>query len=278
MLVMFAGVYISGNHGWLYGAVFCLALLVVFYPVAGYVLRLRLKENLVDYLCAVTGFRFSSCGYFQFSDILSFHMPQNIVTKAYASKSEDAFYGDCAGLECVFQEMVFAGEDYAKRAANNHARNIFPDRWIFVLLKTKKQFDGLTIIVPDSAVTRILHEKFSFMEKTGLVSAEFEETYDVFSTDQVAARYLMDPLMIEKFIEFGKINNTGNIEIGFQGRHVLLAYRSPFPLIWVPHFAALLFDRDAFAAILSNLHRFRKEVAQLEDIIQMLDLTAPTAA
>lgn len=270
---MFTGIYISGDHRWLYGAVFFLVLLVVFYPLAGHLLRFRIKESLVNYLCAVTGFRFSSGGYLEFSDIRSFHMPQDIVTKAYMPKSEDAFYGECGGLECVFQEMVFAGEKYAQRAANNYARNIFLSRWVFVLLKTQKKFEGQTIIVPDSSVTRFLHEKFGFMEKTGLISGEFEAQYDVFSTDQVMARYLMEPLMIEKFIEFGRINNTDNIEIGLQGHHVLLAYKSPLPLVWVPHFAALLFDRRAFEEVLSALRRFKKEVAKLEDIIQMLDLS-----
>lgn len=271
-LPMFAGIFISGNLVWSVGAVFFIVLLALFYPVAGHFFRSALKKDIVAYLCKVTDFDFSSAGYFKFSSIRPFRIPQNMVTKTIFPKSEDAFRGKFNGVEFVMQEVVFAGKKYADRPANNHARDIFLDRWVFVLLKTHRKFDGQTIIVPDSMVTKFLHEKFGFMKTVGLVSSEFESKYDVLSTDQVSARYLMDPVMIEKFIEFGKINNTENIEIGFRGERVLLACRSPIPLIWVPDFSMLLLDDSAFEEILLGLRKFKSEIEKLEEIIEMLEL------
>lgn len=272
-LPMFAGIYLSGNLIWFLGAVFFLVLLMGYYPVAGHLFRSIVKKDIVAYLCKVTGMDFSPGGYFTFSSINSFRIPQAIVTKTTTPKSEDAFRGTLNGVELVMQEMVFAGKKYANRPINNYVRDVFLDRWLFVLLKTDRKLDGQTIIVPDSMVTKLLHEKFGFMKTVGLVSAEFEKKYDVLSTDQVSARYLMNPVMIEKFIEFGKINNTEHIELGFRGQKVLLTCRSPFPLIWVPNFSTLLFDTGAFKEILSGLRKFRSEIEKLEEIIQMLELS-----
>ena len=67
-----------------------------------------------------------------------------------------------------------------------------------LLTQGTKRFHGHTIMTQDKGkVGSWFKEKTSSFKRADLVDPEFEKLFDVFTTDQVEARYLIDPRIIE---------------------------------------------------------------------------------
>lgn len=252
-----------------------MVLFMLFYPLANFFFRLEYKKYLIDLMCAQTGFTFSPSGFLTDDRLKKHKIPLHPFAWSLDHKNEDGFKGMVAGVPFVIQEIVYAGEKYARRAVNNHPRGPFQARWIFILLRNEKPHPAHSLIVPDAIVTTAVLEKLSDLKKVNIVSGDFERLYDVLSTDQVESRAYLTPDRIEAFTAVADDMDTEWLEFSLRGHDVLISFKSVWPLIFVPGFSLFTGGgRDADILKIS-LQRFFKEIQSIETLVHALGMAAP---
>ena len=67
-------------------------------------------------------------------------------------------------------------------------------------------------------------------EPVELENADFEFSYNVYSNDQVEARYILTPKFMERVLEFHNLLWVGNFQMAFDegGIHITLHYEDDF--------------------------------------------------
>ena len=87
---------------------------------------------------------------------------------------------------------------------------------LIIKVKFPKNFRGLTVVSPDKSGSRWGSE----LQKVNLEDPEFEKIYDVYSTDQIEARYLLTTAFMERLRTLSdNLNLNGNtLAIGRAGR------------------------------------------------------------
>lgn len=123
--------------------------------------------------------------------------PSKIFPSFDRYKSEDYFIGTYKGVDIEFSEIHLETES-RDSDGNRTYSTVFKGLAILLDMQSKK-FYGHTFIDRDKGkITEWFKEKSSKMKRANLVDPEFEKLFDVYTNDQVEARYLIDPVMIER--------------------------------------------------------------------------------
>jgi len=117
--------------------------------------------------------------------------PSKIIPGHSKYTSEDFFSGDYQGVGIRFSEIHLqkkSGDDY---------KTVF--RGLTILLTHgARKFYGHTILTKDrSKMGEWFERQSTGLKRANMVDPEFENLFDVYTNDQVEARYLIDPLIIE---------------------------------------------------------------------------------
>lgn len=122
--------------------------------------------------------------------------PSKILPKHDKYESEDYFTGTYKGVQIEFSEVDFK----QKRRSKNRTYYVSVFKGLAVLLDmNSKKFYGHTLLDKDrSKISEWFKEKSDGLKRANLVDPEFEKIFDVYTNDQVEARYLIDPVMIER--------------------------------------------------------------------------------
>ena len=88
------------------------------------------------------------------------------------------------------------------------------------------RFQGETVIRRDRMIANKLTRPRKGMKQVGMASPNFEKTYEVWSTDQVEARDLLDPIVLERFIELDRLYQGGNVQAAFIGEYLYLTIQN----------------------------------------------------
>ena len=125
--------------------------------------------------------------------------PSKIVPHHHKYKTEDHFKGTFKGVDLEFSEI----ELKQRRRSNKRTRYVTVFKGVAVLLKMqKKKFHGHTILERNAGkISEWFKERSKGLKRANLVDPEFEKIFDVYTNDQVEARYLIDPIMIESLKE-----------------------------------------------------------------------------
>lgn len=131
-----------------------------------------------------------------------------------------------------------------------------------------KRFAGRTILRSDQGMFNVLGHVGVPGERVRLEDVRFEKLFEVFSTDQVEARYLLTPAFMERFVRLAE-KVSAPMEAGFDGNELLLAingkrgyFSQPSP--W----------RDLRRS--DHLRAFVEDIALIDDIAETLKLDAVT--
>lgn len=142
---------------------------------------------------------------------------------------------------------------------NTRTRWVTVFKGIFFIADFNKHFAGRTYVVPDARASFLglgkLFEKWSFGrgELVELENPEFESLFTVYGTDQVEARYILSPSLMERLVKFRRKANT-RLHISF---------------IHSKLFVALAVDKDLFEPrVFSSGVRLN----YLQDYFRYLDL------
>lgn len=118
-------------------------------------------------------------------------------------ENEDLVYGSFKGVEFSIEEILLQKITRSSKG-RTRIKDVFDG--VAILLKMNKTFHGKTLIKRDlGKVRNFVKSKFSKLEVVRLEDPEFEKIFEVYSTDQVEARYLLTTSFMHRLLDLGKI-------------------------------------------------------------------------
>ncbi|MCG7499987.1 DUF3137 domain-containing protein [Vibrio sp. Of7-15] len=141
---------------------------------------------------------------------------------------------------------------------------------LFFVADANKHFQGATYILPDSkglfsSIGKIYTEKLGKMgERVSLENPEFEEHFEVYSDDQVEARYLVSSTLMQRILDFKKQSGDLHVSLSFvEGCLYVAIYNSK------AYFEPKLFEPAASFHLVESIY---KDIQFITGIVDDLDL------
>ena len=139
---------------------------------------------------------------------------------------------------------------------------------LVIKVKLNKKFKGNTIVVPDS----MFHLKpDSKLRRTVLEDVKFERKFDVFTTDEVEARYLITTSFMERLNKLSVVFKADKVSCAFYNKELFIGIHIPL-------------NKDLFKVVNLNkplddnkeIKNLLKEVILIYDLIDYLKLKEKT--
>lgn len=184
--------------------------------------RKKAKHDFMYALAEAMGLEYRRGGFITLGDLYDHH-----ILPPYAqSHSEEGFAGQENEIDYQFQDF---------RIASIARLHWFDFRsWRFspqfyalaVRIELGRRLDHHTILMPNFMANGFLkmavNEKFQRFEDIDLVFSKFKKRYTILSTDQVEARYVFDPAMMERIMALDDLLGSNWLEISFRGREMVI--------------------------------------------------------
>lgn len=188
--------------------------------------------------------------------------PSKIVPNHTRYTSEDFFTGTYKNVGINFSEIKL------KRKSGKNTVTVFKGLAILLTQGTRK-FYGHTVLVKDQgAIGSWLRKQSSKLQRADLVDPEFEKLFDVFTDDQVEARYLIDPLIIENLKTLYREYNGDKMMAAFYDNHFLILIGSKKNHFEPPAIHTPATDEDGLLSM-------KNEIEQILSIVDRLSLYDP---
>lgn len=188
--------------------------------------------------------------------------PSKIVPGHTSYKSEDYFVGEYKTVGINFSEIKLT------KKSGKSTVTVFKGLAILLTSGTKRFF-GHTIMIRDQGkIGGWLKKQTAGLERADLVDPEFEKIFDVFTNDQVEARYLIDPRIIE---------NLKALYAEYSGKKMMAAFYEDRFLILIGsdknHFEPA--NIQIAATNESSILSMKREIEQILSIVDRLSLYDP---
>jgi len=128
-------------------------------------------------------------------------------------KFEDQISGKAHGADFNSIEVKLTRQSGKKTITDFHGQ--------LMIMTFPRKFLGRTLVLRDKGWFQ--RKKKSDMKRVGLVDPVFEKIFEAYSTDQVEARYLLDPVFMQKLIDLEQSILGKNIRFAFHASQLFIA-------------------------------------------------------
>ncbi len=147
----------------------------------------------------------------------------DLVSSYNRESHEDEGSGALEGVDFYLQESKLV--KITGSGKNKKRRTIF--KGLLCHFDFHKNFNGTTIGKKDyTALVNFFSDAFQRGERVKLEDPEFESKFQVFSTDQVEARYLLTPGFMNRMLEMTRLTHIRNIQFAFDDGKLYMALES----------------------------------------------------
>lgn len=191
------------------------------------------------------------------SDPLAFDVFKRL--KFFGSYDRSEWEDEITGSYEERDFTVYEAHLTERRGKNNSRHTVFHGQ--LLVIDYPRKFLGETVLRRDRGVLNRLGKPAKGFAQVGLSSPAFEKAYEAWSTDQVEARYLLDPLVLERFQALEDLFGGANLQAAFTGGKLLISLASG--------------DRLSMGSMFSKLDdRARVELvlSELDTIFELIDL------
>lgn len=174
---------------------------------------------------------------------------------------EDGFWGDYQGVELAFEEVKLI----KVTRTNKGTRRTTVFDGVAVMLSMNKRFNGHTIIKEDlGSALNWIRDKTSKLESVQLEDPQFEDRFEVYSSDQVEARYLLTPAFMERMLSVADAFDKAKLRACFQDDrlYMLIPYRQDMFEAASLHKTVL--ETDSLRTVLRQIQELRGIVDALK--------------
>ncbi|MCH2194107.1 DUF3137 domain-containing protein [Kordia sp.] len=181
----------------------------------------------------------------------------NLFTRPDRFNGEDLFTGKLDATTFTFSE-IHAEEKHETKDKDGNKTTWYTTifRGLFLIADFNKEIKHETYVYSSGG------KWFSRFKRVRLEDPEFEDRFNVYSDDQIEARYILTPKMMSRIVEledrFGE-----NLYLSFRGHYVYIAISESFDM-----FEASINEEVSF----NQIERFLAEVNSILEIINDLDL------
>lgn len=169
-----------------------------FAPIYDY--KLSVKEKVFPHVFRFFGadFEYYPQGLMNISELRA----SGLIPNYDNARTEDYIKGTYHGVGLELTEAQLIDE----RSTGKNRRQVTVFRGIFIRLTMNKNFNGKTVIRRDGGfLGNLLKGAFSKLETVRLEDPVFEKAFEVYSDDQVEARYLLTTSFMERLLKLGAI-------------------------------------------------------------------------
>jgi hypothetical protein len=225
-------------------------------PVRAY--RATAKDTLMPEVLKFFGddFRFSARSPLSIRSL----KPSGIIPAHDNARTEDHITGTYKGVGLELMEAYLT--QTKKEGKKRKTITVF--KGMIVLLDIHKRFEGHTIIVKDHGVigNSLKRLGVSFrLETVRLEDPTFEREFEVYSSDQVEARYLLTPSFMVRLLELRSAYESGTLRCSFYDNRLMLM----IPTI-SDHFEITAIDKPA-----TFVEDIRVILQQMDEILAIID-------
>jgi hypothetical protein len=145
-------------------------------------------------------------------------------------KGEDHFQGKIGKTAIEFSEVVGRHVSTSGTGSKQKKHYTLIFKGVFFVADFNKNFKGYTLILPDTAERMLgkmgqnLQAFSSRGELVRLENPEFEKEFCVYSSDQVEARYILSPSLMQRIVEFKRKWDT-KVYLSFRDSKVYIAIK-----------------------------------------------------
>jgi hypothetical protein len=144
-------------------------------------------------------------------------------------KGEDCVFGKVDKTEILFSELHAEYKTTSGTGKNRHTEWHTIFKGLFFIADFNKHFQGRTVVLPDTA-QKLFGNFGQTLQSMApgrdqlikLEDPEFENHFVVYSTDQIEARYILSPSLMQRISEFKQKTGT-QIHLSFMGSKVFVA-------------------------------------------------------
>lgn len=176
------------------------------------------------------------------------------------SAFEDRLTGTRNGVDFEFFE---AHLEERRRTTDSRGRT--RTRWVTVFagqclrFQFHKQFHGRTVVLRDAGFMNRFGGGRG-LERIKLESNVFEKAFEVYGSDQVEARYILTPDLMQRLIDLEKVFHGGRLRCAFQNGELLIALEG-----------GDLFEPGSMFTPLDNPERVRELLDDFAAIFNLID-------
>jgi len=163
------------------------------------------------------------------------------------TRFEDEIRGTHAGTEFILYEARLEEKGHGDDS------DIMRFDGQLLVIDYPRNFAGETVLRRERGLLNRLGKPGRAFSHVGLASPGFEKTYEAWSTDQMEARYLLDPVVLERFQALDAMFGGANLQAAFTGGKLLIALETG--------------DRSSMGTMFSAL----EDKSRLELILKELD-------
>lgn len=178
---------------------------------------------------------------------------------------QDCFRGTHKGCAFAFYEGHLETRHQTKNGTS--WRTIF--RGQLIRIAFPKKFQGTTVVRRDAGLFNFMQRWATELQRVGLGDSRLEKAFEVYSNDQVEARYLIHPVFMERLL---------TLETQFKGKRLRCAFIEGDLLIAVE--GGDKFEIGSMFSKLDDIERARVIVKDITEIMHVIDavLTAEQGA
>lgn len=194
--------------------------------------------------------------------------PSKILPRHDKYETEDYFVGTYKGVEIEFSEV-----DFKQRRRNKNRTyyvSVYKGLAIMLDMKTKR-FYGHTMLDKDrNKVSEWFKQRSTDLQRANLVDPEFEKIFDVYTNDQVEARYLIDPVMMERLQAVQEEYDGEHMTAAFYDSKMLILIKSPYNYFEPADITIPATDPRSILSM-------KREIGEILGLIDRLELYDPDA-
>lgn len=166
------------------------------------------------------------------------HLPDKLLQEselfaAYnAHRGDDYFCGEYKDVNIVISEELLQKETVYytvnkdefgfKEKSNRYVKRKKIFQGICILLTMNKNFKGRTVVLKDKGLFNVF-KQINGLQRVKLEDSVFENLFEVYSSDQIEARYLLTTAFMERMLKLTGLYDGKNIQFSFKDNQLLLA-------------------------------------------------------
>ena len=179
---------------------------------------------------------------------------------------EDLFKGDHKSCRYDFYDAHLERRHRSSKGSDTWS-TVF--RGQLIRIAFPKKFLGVTIVRRDAGVFNVLQRWTSKLQRVGLADSRLERAFEVYSNDQVEARYLIHPVFMERLLALEQHFKCGKLRCGFEQGDLLIAIEGKNR-----------FEIGSMFKTLNDASRAKSVVDDITEIVRVVDavLTAELSA
>lgn len=183
-------------------------------------IRRQAKYVIMPEICDRLGITYNPVPVFNATDIFS---SLSLIPTFNEKKLEDEVTGVIEGVDFNLFEAKLIKVSRGRKGRKRR-RTVF--KGLLGRFDFHKNFKGTTVISGDlTALGNFLTGWVKGGDRVKLEDPEFENKFEVHSTDQVEARYLLTPTFMERIMNFSRLPTIEALELAFYGGHLYMSIK-----------------------------------------------------